>query len=415
MEGLFRTAMLAVLVMAGADPGHAQGEPRAGTALPNAGALMRFPVIGDLGSAAPAVMPKRVDHSSRLPRSGDQGMTNTCAGWAVGYALCSAIQAELAGDTLLRQEAADPGRLFSPSYIYAHALRGRPCGSDVFLSDALNVADSLGCCLWADMPFDTARVAHACTEVPAPAEQRAVLFRLSGIERIALASVDGVREALASGRIVVINADVEDTFVQGGDSAGGVRPFVWRPVSFANTFGHAMVIMGYDDGDGTFLVQNSWGPNWGLNGTFRMPYKVHKAYVSEAYAVDPTVKLVPLLLPAAPSDTARRTGSRTQEVLGPGETVTHHDLQFTALQVGPDAQGVLLRAHDATDGTLLHHVRIPAGGSRTIHHDGQAYTLEVESAMAGTREALVRSRVRPAERDPELRRSLRRARRLGMN
>lgn len=393
----------------------AQSDPRMGTELPDAQALMRFPVIGAMGSAAPAVLPQRIDHSSRLPRPGDQGMTNTCAGWAVGYALCSAIRAELAGDTLLRQETADPARLFSPSFIYAHALRGRPCGSDVFLADALKVADSLGCCSWADMPFDTARVGRVCKEVPAMADQHAARFRLSGIERIALASVDGVRQALASGRIVVINADVEDSFVQGGDSAGGVRPFVWQPVGFANTFGHAMVIMGYDDGDGTFLVQNSWGLNWGLNGTFRMPYKVHKAYVSEAYAVDPGVKLVPLLPAAAPSDASRRTGSRTEEALGPGESVTHHDLQLIALHVGPDAQGVLLRAHDANDGSLLHHVRLPAGGSRTIHHEGRAYTLRLAGAMAGAREATVRSRARPAERDPELRRSLRRARRLGRN
>ncbi len=43
--------------------------------------------------------------------------------------------------------------------------------------------------------------------------------------------------------------------------------------------GHAVPIVGYDDamlgGAGAFLVQNSWGTSWGLNGYFYLPYSVY--------------------------------------------------------------------------------------------------------------------------------------------
>ncbi len=38
--------------------------------------------------------------------------------------------------------------------------------------------------------------------------------------------------------------------------------------------GHATPIIGYDDTKQAFLVQNSWGKSWGLNGFYYLPYSV---------------------------------------------------------------------------------------------------------------------------------------------
>lgn len=46
--------------------------------------------------------------------------------------------------------------------------------------------------------------------------------------------------------------------------------------------GHAVVIVGYDDASQRFLVRNSWGVHWGLNGYFDMPY---------AYIADPALTM----------------------------------------------------------------------------------------------------------------------------
>jgi C1A family cysteine protease len=40
--------------------------------------------------------------------------------------------------------------------------------------------------------------------------------------------------------------------------------------------GHAVMIVGYDDSEQVFIVQNSWGKNWGHDGFFYLPY----AYIS---------------------------------------------------------------------------------------------------------------------------------------
>jgi hypothetical protein len=36
--------------------------------------------------------------------------------------------------------------------------------------------------------------------------------------------------------------------------------------------GHAVLVIGYDDTTGHFLVRNSWGRDWGQDGNFLMPY-----------------------------------------------------------------------------------------------------------------------------------------------
>ena len=46
------------------------------------------------------------------------------------------------------------------------------------------------------------------------------------------------------------------------------------PLNLRENGGHAMCIIAYDDNkfDGAFLVQNSWGEDWGKDGYFWLPY-----------------------------------------------------------------------------------------------------------------------------------------------
>ena len=36
--------------------------------------------------------------------------------------------------------------------------------------------------------------------------------------------------------------------------------------------GHAVLCVGYDDSTETFIIRNSWGPNWGQKGYFTLRY-----------------------------------------------------------------------------------------------------------------------------------------------
>lgn len=46
--------------------------------------------------------------------------------------------------------------------------------------------------------------------------------------------------------------------------------------------GHAVCAVGFDDTKQCFIVKNSWGPNWGINGYFYMPYD----YISDSDMAD---------------------------------------------------------------------------------------------------------------------------------
>jgi C1A family cysteine protease len=36
--------------------------------------------------------------------------------------------------------------------------------------------------------------------------------------------------------------------------------------------GHAVMAVGYDDSQNWFIVRNSWGVGWGIEGYFTLPY-----------------------------------------------------------------------------------------------------------------------------------------------
>jgi hypothetical protein len=56
--------------------------------------------------------------------------------------------------------------------------------------------------------------------------------------------------------------------------------------------GHAQCVVGYDDTKygGSFLIMNSWGPEWGNNGFAWVRYPDFRRYVREAYGLEPMSK-----------------------------------------------------------------------------------------------------------------------------
>lgn len=47
---------------------------------------------------------------------------------------------------------------------------------------------------------------------------------------------------------------------------------IYKHVTGSRRGGHCICIVGYDDTDGCWIVKNSWGPNWGEGGYFRIAY-----------------------------------------------------------------------------------------------------------------------------------------------
>lgn len=82
--------------------------------------------------------------------------------------------------------------------------------------------------------------------------------------------LDTMRQCLADGYPIVIGFAVYEAFEGPVVASSGVlnMPGNWE----RNLGGHAVLVVGYDDNENRFLVRNSWGSNWGMDGYFTMPY-----------------------------------------------------------------------------------------------------------------------------------------------
>jgi C1A family cysteine protease len=84
-------------------------------------------------------------------------------------------------------------------------------------------------------------------------------------------TINDMLTCLADGYPVVIGITLYESFESDEVRRTGV---VNMPGSYERVIGgHAVLVVGYDQSTKRLLVRNSWGPNWGQNGYFTIPYE----------------------------------------------------------------------------------------------------------------------------------------------
>jgi C1A family cysteine protease len=80
-----------------------------------------------------------------------------------------------------------------------------------------------------------------------------------------------IKNALKSGFPIVFGCAIYESFESEEVASTGQVPI---PDTNNEELmgGHALCIIGYDDIKSSFLIKNSWGPNWGIKGYCYMPY-----------------------------------------------------------------------------------------------------------------------------------------------
>ena len=83
-------------------------------------------------------------------------------------------------------------------------------------------------------------------------------------------TLDEMRACLADGYPFVFGFTVYESFETQQVAQSGVVPMPQKSERVVG--GHAVVGVGYDDAQQRFIVRNSWGTGWGMQGYFTIPY-----------------------------------------------------------------------------------------------------------------------------------------------
>ncbi len=205
-----------------------------------------------------AALPASVDLRPHCPPVYDQGQLGSCTGngWA------GAVQF-----LQMKQGVADftPSRLFI--YYNERVLDDDvPTDAGASISDGAHVASTQGCPhedLW---PYDVGKFAD---KPPANVFTDGLKHLVLQVQQVNQ-DLTSMKEVLASGLPIVIGFVVYQSFESDQVSKTGVVPLPGHHERKLG--GHCVIVVGYDDSQSRFILRNSWGTGWGMNGYFTMPY-----------------------------------------------------------------------------------------------------------------------------------------------
>jgi C1A family cysteine protease len=134
------------------------------------------------------------------------------------------------------------------------------------IRDGVKSVGTQGNCPEAHWPYDIAKFRD---KPPAKCYTEAVKHKAVLYKRL-LHDLNQLKGCLASGYPFVFGFTVYESFESQQVAQTGQVPM---PTSHEKVLGgHAVLAVGYDDAQQRFIVRNSWGTHWGMQGYFTMPY-----------------------------------------------------------------------------------------------------------------------------------------------
>jgi C1A family cysteine protease len=214
--------------------------------------------------AAPVVhlakLPSQVDLRAQCPKViYDQGQLGSCTGNAIACAIqFERLKQKLKPDFI-------PSRLFI--YYNERAMENTIASdSGAQIRDGIKSVAKLGDCPETKWPYAIEKFA---TKPSAACYRDALKYKAVLYQRVTQ-TMDQMKGCLASGYPFVFGFSVYESFEGPQVAKTGVVPMP-SPTE-KQMGGHAVIAVGYDDKDQRFIVRNSWGSGWGMQGYFTMPY-----------------------------------------------------------------------------------------------------------------------------------------------
>jgi C1A family cysteine protease len=226
-------------------------------------------------------LPKKADLRPKMPKIYDQGQLGSCTANAIGAAFEFEQIKEGQTDFM-------PSRLFI--YYNERALEGTiDTDSGAMIRDGMKSVAKVGVCTETTWPYDVPRF----TEKPPKTAYTEAKKHQALVYRRVMANLHQMQGCLASGYPFVFGFSVYESFMSEDVAKTGKVPLPPRGEQLLG--GHAVLAVGYDDADQSFIVRNSWGTAWGIKGYCTMPY----GYLTDPqlardfwaiYTVEPDVK-----------------------------------------------------------------------------------------------------------------------------
>jgi hypothetical protein len=228
-----------------------------------------------------------------MPPVRDQANRGTC----VAHAAVAAMEYYLITAGLAKRDTVDLSEQFL--YWNCKSNDGDPNGEGTFLSFAMPLLFSDGCCLESVWPYNPSPTPGSESQGPPPggAKQDAATRKAPGTRKLSAQSVQEIKDALARNCCVAVSVVVFDENWMPPEirSSGAVTLPI--PGGISNE-GHAICLVGYQDldgepelGGGQFILRNSWDSYWGVHCDFgtgygTIPYGYLTTYGMEAYSIE---------------------------------------------------------------------------------------------------------------------------------
>jgi len=217
----------------------------------------------DLVYAAPSAilkkLPTKVDLRKSCPPVCNQGELGSCTANAIGAAFEFALLKEN------KKEDFIPSRLF---IYYNERVMEHTVNNDngAQIRDGVKSLNTQGVCPETMFPYDINKFAQ---KPSASCYTEALKHQALSYHRVQR-KLDQMKTCLAEGFPFVFGFTVYDSFESSSVAKTGKLDMPKKSESVVG--GHAVLAVGYDDGAKRFIVRNSWGADWGLQGYFTMPY-----------------------------------------------------------------------------------------------------------------------------------------------
>jgi C1A family cysteine protease len=212
-------------------------------------------------------LPPLVDLRPNCPPIYDQGQLGSCTANGIG----GAIQFERMKQNLSPNFV--PSRLFVyyNERVIEHTVN---TDSGAQIRDGIKSVAKQGDCPETEWPYD---ITKFTVKPPTRCYTDAVKYRAVQYQKL-VQDINQMKGCLASGYPFVFGFTVYESFESNAVASSGVVPMPQPSEQVVG--GHCVDAVGYDDSQQRFIVRNSWGTSWGMNGYCTMPY---------AYLTDPNL------------------------------------------------------------------------------------------------------------------------------